>query len=61
MIQPMGGGGPGVLLSLSQVEQVASELSDAVTEPKIVVLDCIGENLVELPSLFLFLPCFSFA
>lgn len=32
------------------------ELRDAVTEPKVVVLDCSGENLVELASLPPFVP-----
>lgn len=46
----------GVPLSLGGLEKVTFELCDAVTEPKIVVLDCSGENLVELASLPPFVP-----
>lgn len=50
-----------VPFSLGRAEQVAYELKNAVTEPKVVVLDCSGENfVVELPSFLpslLSLPC----
>lgn len=34
-----------VPFSFSRAEQVACELSDAITEPKVVVLDCSGGQL----------------